>query len=105
MSNKQRLARFLSLFKRGTSPNTVQSVQLTEREKLLLDRELLESGLLDVGQSGSVLSPGRDMFGLRTGTKIGLDDELRTHTADLPNVGRLTISPAEQQRIMRERED
>ena len=97
--------KFFSRFRSRRSPERRELFDaLPEREKLILERELLESGLIDTRQSESVISPGRDMFGLRTGTRIGLDDDLRTHTADLPNIGRLTVSPAEQERILRERE-
>ena len=68
--------------------------ELSPREQEIFQRETAESRYRAMPDTGSILSDAPDMTGLRTGTKIDLSPELRTHNGSVPNVGLVSPGPS-----------
>ena len=86
---------FFKLFRAGAKRTAHSTAQLRPREQAILQRELAESRYRAMPDTGSILSDAPDMTGLRTGTKIDLSPELRTHNGSVPNVGLVSPGPSE----------
>lgn len=85
---------FFNLFRAEGKRTAHSTAQLSAREQEILQRELAESQSHALPEPADILSGVSDMPGLRTGTKIALSAELRTHNGSVPNVGIVSPSPS-----------
>ena len=83
------------LFGKRSDPNGQEMFDdLSPREKEIFQRETAESRYRAMPDTESILSDAPDITGLRTGTKIDLSPELRTHNGSVPNVGLVSPGPS-----------